>query len=165
MESAQESRLIDLIKEWFAYDSDRGILIRLKKERTDALDEIPSHWPQVKFKGKSYPYATICWVIYYGKFPSGWVDHKNRIHADHRIDNLREATPRQNQQNKAGTAGTYPKGVTCRFDGSRKKPYQARIRISTGERLLLGSFATVEEAAAAYREAALKYHGEFACLE
>ena len=34
-----------------------------------------------------------------------------------------------------------------------------------GDRLHLGSFATEEEAAEAYRQAALKYHGEFACLK
>ena len=29
----------------------------------------------------------------------------------------------------------------------------------------VGSFATEEEAAQTYREAALKYHGEFVCLD
>lgn len=35
----------------------------------------------------------------------------------------------------------------------------------TGQRVHLGSFATKEEASNAYREAALKYHGEFACIK
>lgn len=39
--------------------------------------------------------------------------------------------------------------------------YQAQIRDDTGRQLFLGNFSTPEDAAAAYAEAARKYHGEF----
>jgi hypothetical protein len=156
---------IALILEWFDYDPIRGILIRRKKTRSDAYDEI--NWCQtVKFQGSAYPYAVLCWAIYNGKWPPDgyWVDHKDQVKLHNWIDNLRLATPTQNQQNKAGYGGIYPKGVTFRLDGSRKHPYQARIRVN-GTRILLGSFKTAEEAAEAYRQAAILHHGEFACLE
>lgn len=160
MESAQSQGLVKLIKEWFDYDPIRGILIRKKKTRSDAFDEI--EWQHsIHFQGKYYTYTTLCWVIYYGKFPVSWIDHKDQVKAHNWITNLREATPTQNQQNKAGY-GQYSKGVTWR--NRKAKPWQAKIRVN-GERLHLGSFATEAEAADAYKAAALKYHGEFACVE
>lgn len=137
----------------FSYKASTGELFR----RGVSVD--PDHNPS--FHGKRIDHATICWVLYYGEFPKGIVDHKNRIGADHRIENLRDATPTRNQQNKAGY-GQYAKGVTWR--NRKEKPYQAKIRVN-GDRIHLGSFATEEEAAEAYRQAAFRYHGEFACVE
>jgi hypothetical protein len=61
-------------------------------------------------------------------------------------------------QNKSGY-GAYPKGVTWR--DRKENPWQAKIRVN-GIRIHLGSFADMEEAAEAYREAAKLYHREFA---
>lgn len=161
MESAGRSGEVILIKESFDYDSIRGILIRKLKTRSDAHDELDPTRLSIRFHNKYYPYATLCWVIYYGKFPDKWVDHKDRIRAHNWITNLREATPTQNQQNKAG-CGQYAKGVTWR--DRIEKPWQAKIRVG-GKRIHLGSFAEHDEAAEAYRKAALEHHGEFACVE
>lgn len=152
---------VETIKLWFDYDAIHGLLLRKLKTRSDALDVIPPEREKIRFMGREYDYATLCWVVYYGKFPNGIVDHKNRIRADHEINNLRDATPTQNQQNKAGY-GQYSKGVTWR--DRKVRPWQAKIRVN-GDRIHLGSFETEEEAAEAYRQAAIQYHGEFACTE
>lgn len=166
MESHTRKMNIELLCQWFDYDPVKGLLIRKLKMRSDAYDIISPERPDVYFLGRHYDYATICWIIYHKKLPreNYIIEHKDRHKSNHKIENLREATLSQNMQNVAGH-GKYSKGVSCRFDGSRKKPFQTRIRISTGERILLGSFETEEEAAEAYRQAALKYHGEFACVE
>jgi hypothetical protein len=105
----------------------------------------------------------LAWAIHNGDWPplDMYIDHINGIKADNRIANLRLVTPTQNQQNKAGH-GLYPKGVAWR--DRIENPWLARIRVN-GTRINLGSFAAIEEAAAAYREAAIKYHGEFANYE
>jgi hypothetical protein len=153
---------VTLLKAWFDYDPVHGRLIRVIKARSDAFDVISPERNTVNFDGVNYDYATLCWILYHGKYPDEGhiIDHKNRIRADHRIDNLRQATRTQNQQNKAGY-GMYSKGVTWR--NRKLRPWQAKIRVN-GERIHLGSFETEEEAAQAYRDTALKYHGEFACL-
>lgn len=104
----------------------------------------------------------LAWALHNGMWPPEgyWVDHVNGIKAINSIVNLRLATSTQNQQNKAGY-GQYPKGVTWR--DRIEKPFQAKIRVN-GDRIHLGSFATVEEASNAYKQAAIRYHGEFACL-
>lgn len=113
--------------------------------------------------GKSYLLHRVIWLYVYGAFPAGQIDHINHDSSDNRLVNLRAASNQQNSWNqplrKANTTGF--KGV-C-FDKSRGK-YVANIR--DGKRKInLGRFADPEMAAQAYKQAAIKLHGEFACHE
>ena len=86
------------------------------------------------------------------------VDHANGDPLDNRRVNLRLCTQGQNVKNqkvkKNNTTGV--KGV-CIMRGK----YVARIKVNYKNHWL-GSFEKLEDAAKAYREAAIKYHGEFA---
>jgi len=146
------------VRELFTYDPQDGILIRVKSNRYDMLGIITG--VKVYIDRQHYDTARIIWLHYYGKHPMFLVDHINRDHRDNRIDNLRDATPTQNQYNKVQPNIHGYKGVTWR---DRKSPWLAKIRVN-GVRINLGSFATKEEAAKAYEEACLKYHGEYAQL-
>lgn len=88
------------------------------------------------------------------------VDHINRDTLDNRRANLRCCTLAENARNRAGNRGTLSpfKGVLAA--GPR---WRARIGDGTRQRHL-GCFATQEEAARAYDEAARLLHGEFARL-
>lgn len=90
------------------------------------------------------------------------VDHINHDTLDNRRSNLRIVTVTQNNQNmrkpRVNTSGY--KGVFSSAGGR----WRARIR-HNGSRTHLGIFATREEAWEAYKQAALRLHGEFACLE
>lgn len=91
------------------------------------------------------------------------VDHVNRQGLDNRRSNLRLATAAQNNQNarlrEDSTSGI--RGVNWRKD-SRK--WRARIAVE-GKKITIGLFDKIEDAKAAYAEAARKYHGEFACIQ
>lgn len=146
----------------FNYNSELGELSRKVNYGRGIVGTV-INGDKVMINGQSYATSRVIWCHYYGEWPplDMFVDHKDRRHGLNRIDNLRLASPTQNQHNKAGS-GQYAKGVTWR---DRKiKPWQAKIRVN-GDRLHLGSFETQEEAAEAYRQAATKYHGEFACLK
>lgn len=102
----------------------------------------------------------LAWLWMTGSWPEHQIDHRNRNHADDRWDNLRPATNAQNKRNAKvrKDSETGLKGV-CRHGCG----WRARIQ-TDGKRRVLGYFSTKEEARAAYRRAAAREHGEFACF-
>ena len=95
--------------------------------------------------------------------PDGFeVDHINLNKSDNRRSNLRICTRTENILNrriqKNNTTGYH--GVTW---NKRLQKFNARIGVNK-QRLHLGYFKNELEAARAYNEAPLKYHGSFAKL-
>jgi hypothetical protein len=90
------------------------------------------------------------------------IDHRDRNGLNNRRSNLRIATNSQNQHNQGirkNNKSGY-KGVTW---NKQHNKWQARICINWKE-IWLGLFDDKKDAAKAYNEAALKYHGKFAVL-
>lgn len=92
------------------------------------------------------------------------IDHKNRDPWDNRWENLRIATPSQNVVNRVGgkreseESKKLPKGVSMQAGR-----YKAQISIRGERKRHIGMYATPEEAAEAYKAAAMPHHGEFFC--
>jgi hypothetical protein len=115
---------------------------------------------QIGINGKLYYLARIVWLHHYGEWPDGFVDHIDGNKGNNLIRNLRDATNAENCRNRGPQTNstTGLKGV-C-FDKARNK-WKASI-MANGKFYNLGRFATPEEAANAYREAAIRLHGEYA---
>ena len=88
------------------------------------------------------------------------VDHINGNTLDNRRENLRLCTRSENGRNqrKRSDNTTGYKGVVLTKSGMK---YYAKIVVHQ-QMIYLGCYATAEEAARAYDEAAKKYHGPFA---
>lgn len=100
-----------------------------------------------------------CWVT--GEDPASKViDHVNRFPGDNRFWNLRVATQKQNTWNTARHNKLGFKGVSKNRQGT----YFSKIRVN-GKTHHLGTFATAEEAAAAYAQAASNVYKQFTCTE
>lgn len=112
-----------------------------------------------------YPFkaARLAFLYVTGSWPLWEVDHINNNPSDDRWFNLRLATPGQNKQNRRRPRNnvTGYKGVFV--DKGRPGKYRAAID-AYGKRVYLGTFSSVEEAAQARDEAAIKMHGQFANL-
>jgi HNH endonuclease/AP2 domain len=102
----------------------------------------------------------LAWLYVHGTWPSGHLDHINRIRTDNRIENIRPATVTENMWNAGvrsdNTSGR--KGVG--WDKSRRK-WTARARIN-GVVKHLGRFDNLSDAAAAYDTYAIAHQGMFA---
>ncbi|WP_245270062.1 HNH endonuclease [Nitrobacter hamburgensis] len=114
---------------------------------------------EIRINYKMYKAHRLAWLYVYGAWPEGEIDHANGVPGDNRIANLRLATrahqnanTRRRRDNKSGYKGV------CRY-GDR---FHAFIGVGGGKTKYLGSFATGQEAHAAYLDFAKKIYGEFA---
>lgn len=103
-------------------------------------------------------------TVYMHKLITGFAetDHKDGNGLNNHRSNLRDSTHTQNMQNRKtnrGTKSSKYKGVSKRRD-----KWRAYINNQYGIKVALGDFSTEREAALAYNEAALRYHGEYARL-
>jgi hypothetical protein len=90
------------------------------------------------------------------------IDHINQNKFDNRKINLRECNYKENGYNRNKTIENTSgfKGVT--FNKKAKK-WVSQIMVNY-KHIHLGYFTNSKDAAIAYNEGAIKYHGEFACL-
>lgn len=107
--------------------------------------------------GTSYKAHRLAFVWMTGRWPTDQIDHRNGDRTDNRWGNLREATQAQNAANMRCREGReLPRGVI-----RHHRRFVARIRRDGADKHL-GTFATPEEAHAAWRAAARETYGEFA---
>ena len=97
----------------------------------------------------------LAWMYVYGEWPTGQIDHINRIKTDNRISNLRDVSHKQNHQNKSKPSNN-TSGHTGVVWHKQNSKWQATITHNKKD-TYLGCFATVEEAVAA-RKAAEKLY-------
>lgn len=120
----------------------------------------PKGYVAVRVDYRPYRAHRLAWLYVTGEWPEGLIDHINGEPADNRFCNLRVADSNTNAMNRRRSARNTSgfKGVSFhRAKGMWRAEIAAR-----GARYTIGLFNTVEEAAAAYRAAAVKHHGEFA---
>ena len=163
---------VEQLREWLNYDPETGILYWRHKHRGmtpgavagtkigGSVKRPNQRHILVKINYLYYLAHRVAWAVHYGEWPNKFIDHINMDGWDNRIDNLRLASNAQNMHNRGpqrNNKSTGVKGVSAHQHGG----YCANINCN-GECHYLGYFKTLEEAEAAYKEAALRLHGKFA---
>lgn len=118
-------------------------------------------YPRTSIDGTTHRLHRLAWLLVHGEPVPNLIDHIDGDPLNNRIANLRAATNSENKMNAArradnlsGIKGVFPLKV-------RPGRYVAYVSVR-GVRHHLGTFYTIEDAAAARREAAARLHGKFA---
>lgn len=154
-------QITDFVNEWLSFDEGTGFFT-WKKWRGGHAHEgviagrIDSHgYRQIRIFRKPYFAHRLVWVVTYGEWPHGDIDHINGQPDDNRPSNLRIATRSENAMNRRAQARNLPVGVS-----RHKGRFCARIEVD-GHKRWLGYFVSPEDAGRAYQEAARNLFGEF----
>lgn len=148
---------VEQIRHMFDYNCLTGDFVRRKDGKLIT-------WKVLKVNDKGHELARYIWPHFHGfHVPlDRLVEHEDRDHFNNKITNLRLATYNQNGFNLVYPNQHGYKGITYQLDRPIK-PWLAQIRLH-GVKTNLGRYETKEEAAEAYRQAAIAHHGEFLCL-
>ncbi|MEN6302214.1 MAG: HNH endonuclease signature motif containing protein [Armatimonadia bacterium] len=156
----------DEIMAEISYDPETGVFTRLRPVQGGRVGPMvlkPHKWTgytEIQVRRQKFRAHRVAWLLAYGEWPPGDIDHIDRNRANNKISNMRIATDSQNRANskinKNNTTGI--RGVNW---NARDKKYQAIIT-KDGVRRSLGYFDSIQDAAAAYTKAAVELFGEFA---
>jgi hypothetical protein len=157
---------IDYLRQRLRYEPETGKLFWLDYEGMPPMWR--SRWAGKEAftsKGKGYLRGSVdykmvlahraAWALHYGEWPDDQIDHINGVKDDNRISNLRVVSQQENTKNQfmsvKNTSGTT--GVTW---NKQKRKWKAQVMVDK-RCLSLGYFNTIEEAAAARKQADIKY--------
>lgn len=146
---------LDALNKLLSYNPDTGVFTwkqtRGKAKIGGNAGTVVAHgYIEIKVSGTMYKAHRLAWLMHYGVWPIGQIDHVNRIRSDNRIFNLRDVNQNNNQMNsgvrKDNTSGF--KGVSYM---PKYRKWRAYIRVNNKLRHL-GCFETPELASKAYQD-------------
>lgn len=153
-----------------SYDPESGAIFR-GQSRADCLEihsikkkhgAVLRPIRRVTIRQKNIQAHRLAWRIYYGRWPSKDIDHKNGDPSDNRISNLREATEQENTFNSvAHRDRVYGKEKNVTFDKGRWK-HCWQIHFKSGDLSIHANASHQISAIIAARLIRRILHGEFA---
>lgn len=151
------------LKRLLSYDPLTGEFTWLVQQGSKKPGESAGHatyrdYLSIQVKGCLFSAHRLAWLYMYGAFPDGLIDHIDHNRANNRIANLRCVAPAVNAQNQIKRKRRDP-SIPLGVDPLPSGRYSASIRREY-KRIRLGTFATKEEAAAAYLAAKREIHHE-----
>ncbi len=153
------------VRKRLRYDEETGLLhwVEPLSSRVKVGDPVISiradGYIQVGICGRRFMAHRVIWLLVTGRWPNGILDHKDGVRTNNRWNNLREVSASGNSQNMRRAHRDTKHGLLgVSFIQNRKsKPFRSEIRVD-GKPMRLGTFATPEEAHAAYLNAKRKFH-------
>ena len=120
---------------------------------------ISIRWREAKRSYSFYAHR-LAWFYETGRWPADIIDHKNGNRSDNRFCNLREASRRQNQQNR----GMHPRNTSgYKNVGWNRALGKWRVRLRVNDKSIhIGLYDDISSAHRAACSAREKYFGEFA---
>jgi hypothetical protein len=151
----------DRLREVLNYDAPTGVFTwRIKLSRKTVVGRKagstkPSGYVSIRIDTSGYYAHRLAWCYVYGSWPEEEIDHINGLRADNRISNLRQASRKQNMENRVQATGSSGYRGVCWLEANQK--WRASI-VHNRKNIYLGLFETAEEASDAYNQAASHFH-------
>lgn len=144
----------DRLKQLLDYDPSTGefrwVVTRGRVKAGQIAGATDAHgYCVIRVDGVLYKAHRLAWLYARGRWPSGLLDHINRVPGDNRLINLREATQSENMHNASRKSKSGVPGVRWRAERDR---WVAQIRVGYRNHVI-GSFLSKDEAVAARRRA------------
>ena len=146
----------------FKYDSSAGLLIRRCNSGTAKAGDVAgtlhsTGYIEVRVFGKLFKAHRLIWMMWFGEWPNGEIDHINGVRNDNRLTNLRDVSTAENMRNKRlysnGKTGVHGVGF---YNGH----WTAVIKEMPNTQRCIGTFDNLFDAVCARRSTELKlgYH-------
>lgn len=119
---------------------------------------------QIMIDGVKYSGQRLALFYVNGIWPKHTADHKSGNRSENSLQNLREATRKQNRYNTPPKPGCHSKWKGVTYDAGRKKCWKMAFKLPDGGKIQK-RFEDEREAAEEYMFLALEHHGEFARFE
>lgn len=148
---------IDQWKEYLQYDPGLGEFTWTKAptNRVKVGDKVgtvqKNGYLATKLKGTRVYLHRLAWLLHYGEYPDGQIDHINHSRDDNRIENLRRVSHEENGRNCKMKKNNTSSEIGVCWDRSRNK-WLAQV-YHNGVHILRKRFNSFEEAVNAKNEA------------
>lgn len=151
----------ELVRSIYDYNQDTGVLTykedRGAMKKGQRAGTYKRGYLNLNICGKFFQGARVVWLHVHGRWPTGEIDHINRIPSDNRVENLRDVSHRVNMLNQRSTRANNKTGVVGVYYFTREKRFHAQISIK-GKMTHLGAFINLDDAAKAYAQAKATHH-------
>ena len=117
----------------------------------------PKGYVSIKINGYTYLAHRLAWLYVHGIWPDKDIDHWDTSESNNCFSNLREATPRLNNENRRVANRDNATGFLGVCFHKKAGKFQASIKVA-GKHLHLGLYQTAELAHAAYITAKRREH-------
>lgn len=152
------------LKELLDYDPETGSVTWRTNRVASRIGRPAGHvdgrgYTDIVLDGRHHYAHRLAYLWMTGRWPEHCIDHRDGNPRNNSWDNIRPATVNQNCWN-AGIARNNTSGVTGVWLDNRSGKWVAQI-CRYRQRYCLGSYDTIEEAAAVRRAATMKLFGEY----
>ncbi|PZP71746.1 HNH endonuclease [Methylorubrum populi] len=155
-----ERPTIERLRELLSYNPNTGVLTwRVSPMWAVAAGDIAgglmtNGYRHVRVSGQLIPAQDIAFALFYGRWPTVILDHRDRDRGNNRISNLVEAGSSGNNRNRLRTSRSGFRGVV-----QRGRLFVAQCSVDNRTRRI-GSHSTAEDAARAYDAFVLTNFGD-----
>lgn len=156
------------LKDYLSYNKDTGDFTwKVSRAGKAKVGVVAGHkqvggYCQIKLKGKLYKAHRLVWFYSYGEWPESFIDHVDGDTLNNKVENLREATSRENGLNRIPKKrGSSEYLGVCWHNQAKKWLVRGKL---PNKRIHLGLFMEEKQAAEAYNTFAKEHYGNFARL-